>query len=129
MKSMSVPKIRSMISGSVIWGPVIRKGILGAAAVLAASSMAQEFMAHPSTQDPAVKVTLETLARWEDELSNWGRWGTDDQRGTLNLITPAKTRQAAGLVTEGITVTLQHFVTLEKTIANLCPGRDQLFIA
>jgi len=23
-------------------------------------------------------------------LSNWGRWGTDDELGTLNLITPAK---------------------------------------
>ena len=27
-------------------------------------------------------------------LSNWGRWGKDDQRGTLNLITPAKRKQA-----------------------------------
>src|SRR5438552_2921737 len=24
------------------------------------------------------------------ELSNWGRWGKDDQAGTINLITPAK---------------------------------------
>jgi hypothetical protein len=27
---------------------------------------------------------------WMSELSNWGRWGADDQRGTLNLITPRK---------------------------------------
>ena len=89
---------------------------LAIAAVLAPDYFAQEFQIHPSTQDPAVRVDLETLARWERELSNWGRWGTDDQRGTLNLITPAKTREAAGLVTEGITVTLQHFVTLEQSI-------------
>ena len=37
-------------------------------------------------------------------LSNWGRWGEDDERGTLNLITPEKRRQAAALVKEGITV-------------------------
>ena len=42
------------------------------------------------------------------ELSNWGRWGADDERGTLNLITPAKTREAASLVRSGITVSLAH---------------------
>ena len=39
-----------------------------------------------------------------DTLSNWGRWGDDDELGTLNLITPEKRRQAASLVREGITV-------------------------
>ena len=38
-----------------------------------------------------------------DTLSNWGRWGEDDQLGTLNLITPEKRRAAAALVSEGIT--------------------------
>lgn len=80
------------------------------------SAAAQEFLAHPSTQEPDRLVTLETLARWEQELSNWGRWGPQDQRGTLNLITPDKTREAAALVTEGITVTLQHFVTSEQAM-------------
>jgi len=42
------------------------------------------------------------------EFSNWGRWGPDDERGTLNLITPAKSRQAAALVQSGITVSLAH---------------------
>ncbi len=77
---------------------------------------AQEFQAHSSTQDPARLVTLETLAEWEQELSNWGRWGPDDQRGTLNLITPEKTVQAASLVEIGETVTLQHFVLKERAM-------------
>ena len=42
------------------------------------------------------------------ELSNWGRWGEDDQRGTANLITPEKRRQAAALVKSGISVSLAH---------------------
>jgi kynurenine formamidase len=42
------------------------------------------------------------------EFSNWGRWGADDERGTLNLITPAKTREAAALIRSGITVSLAH---------------------
>ncbi|MEK7259819.1 MAG: cyclase family protein [Pseudomonadota bacterium] len=86
-------------------------------ALVSGAAFAQEtFTAHPSTQDPAVKVTLDTLKRWESELSNWGRWGPTDQRGTLNLITPEKTRQAAALVQVGETVTLQHFVTEEKSL-------------
>ena len=71
---------------------------------------------HPSTQNPAVLVTLEKLKQWESELSNWGRWGPRDQRGTLNLITPSKTRAAAELVTEGVSVSLAHFVSEEEAI-------------
>lgn len=37
---------------------------------------------------------------------NWGRWGPDDQRGALNLITPEATRRAAGLVRDGRTLSL-----------------------
>ena len=84
--------------------------------MLVSGSAAQEFQVHPATQDASVLVTLDTLTEWEEELSNWGRWGPDDQRGTLNLITAEKTRQAAALVQDGITVTLQHFVIEEKTI-------------
>ena len=39
-----------------------------------------------------------------DTLSNWGRWGDDDELGALNLITPGKRRAAAALVQEGISV-------------------------
>ena len=66
-----------------------------------------QFRAHPSTQEPSRLVTLDKLRQWERELSNWGRWGKDDQRGLLNLITPEKTKQATTLVREGKTVTLQ----------------------
>jgi hypothetical protein len=65
------------------------------------------FKAHPSTQEPGRLVTLDMLKRWEKELSNWGRWGKDDQRGLLNLVTPEKTRAAMALVKEAKTVTLQ----------------------
>jgi len=41
---------------------------------------------------------------WFDRLSNWRRWGADDQLGTLNLITPGARRTAAALVVEGVTV-------------------------
>ena len=41
---------------------------------------------------------------WFGALSNWGRWGDDDELGTLNLIGPAKRREAASLVREGVSV-------------------------
>jgi kynurenine formamidase len=39
-------------------------------------------------------------------LSNWGRWGKDDQLGALNLITPEKRKEAAALVKEGLSISL-----------------------
>jgi kynurenine formamidase len=35
------------------------------------------------------------------ELSNWGRWGDDDEIGTLNFVTPEKRVRAAALVKTG----------------------------
>ena len=48
----------------------------------------------------------EELLGWFDTLSNWGRWGDDDQIGTLNLIDDAKVAAAAGLVRDGRRVSL-----------------------
>ena len=39
-------------------------------------------------------VTPEMFEQWMREISNWGRWGKDDELGTLNLITPLKRRKA-----------------------------------
>ena len=49
--------------------------------------------------------TEEDVLSWMTTLSNWGRWGPEDELGTLNLITPEKRVQAGRLVTEGISVT------------------------
>jgi hypothetical protein len=37
-------------------------------------------------------------------LSNWGRWGPDDEAGTLNHVDGGSRVTAAGLVREGHTV-------------------------
>src|SRR5216684_3939977 len=39
-------------------------------------------------------------------LRNWGRWGADDERGTLNFITPDAIVKAAGLVKRGAVFSL-----------------------
>jgi kynurenine formamidase len=40
------------------------------------------------------------------KVCNWGRWGPDDERGTLNYITPAHVRRAAALVRSGRSVSM-----------------------
>jgi kynurenine formamidase len=44
---------------------------------------------------------LEDFRAVGKRLSNWGRWGDDDQRGALNLITPERLVEAAKLVKRG----------------------------
>ena len=51
-----------------------------------------------------------------DELSNWGRWGDEDELGAANLITPEKRKAAAALITEGIVVSLAHDVNQEPAV-------------
>ena len=70
---------------------------------------------------PNHQVTQAEFDRWKSELSNWGRWGKDDQKGTLNLITPAKRKQAAALVREGFAVSLARDADTEKAVDNNSP--------
>ena len=54
-------------------------------------------------------------------MSNWGRWGKDDELGTVNLITEAKRKQAASLVKVGMAVGLAHPPLTDKTLDNGSP--------
>jgi kynurenine formamidase len=59
-------------------------------------------------------VTKQQFDEWMTKLSNWGRWGKDDERGALNLITAEKRRQAAMLVKTGTIVSLAQQIAREK---------------
>lgn len=83
---------------------------LGLAAAPPAAAQAPVASRHP--------VSQADLDRWKSELSNWGRWGPDDERGTLNLITPEKRRQAAALVREGFPVSLARDAATEPAVDN-----------
>jgi kynurenine formamidase len=58
-------------------------------------------------------LTREDIDGMMSSLSNWGRWGQEDQLGALNLITPEKRRKAAALVEEGVTISLARPVIKE----------------
>lgn len=64
------------------------------------------------TQTRMTKDDVEKLLK---EVSNWGRWGKEDQLGAMNLITPEKRKEAASLVKEGVSVSLAR--TVEKEVA------------
>src|SRR5881396_272374 len=54
-------------------------------------------------------------------VSNWGRWGKDDQLGSANLVTAAKRRQAVALVKNAVTVSLAHNPLTERAEDNANP--------
>jgi kynurenine formamidase len=65
----------------------------------------------------ALKYTTEQIAGLMEKVSNWGRWGKDDQRGGLNFITDQKRAAAARLVQSG------RIVSLSMPLATR-PSRD-----
>jgi kynurenine formamidase len=60
-------------------------------------------------------VEKDELAALFAACSNAGRWGPDDELGTLNLITPATRRRAAQLVTEGLSVSMAADLSVHHT--------------
>src|SRR5712691_4159819 len=96
-------------------------GILGVITV--AATMVGCAPSQASSQEGAARprVTRADIDRWKTEMSNWGRWGKDDQLGALNLITPEKRKQAAGLVKEGLTVSLAHDAETQAAVDNPNP--------
>src|SRR5215470_874019 len=72
----------------------------------------------PQTGDASHKVTPDQFERWKKDLNNWGRWGKDDEIGTMNFITPAKRKQAAALGKEGFSASLASDADSEKGVDN-----------
>lgn len=60
----------------------------------------------PQIEPGTNTVTLATIERAAARLSNWNRWGADDEIGTLNLVGQEEIRAAAQLVRRGRTFSL-----------------------
>ena len=54
----------------------------------------------------ATRLSVNEVRSLYDKISNWGRWGKEDQRGALNFITPQRRAAAARLVQSGEIVSL-----------------------
>ena len=92
-----------------------------AALILAASGWNASFQTSRT-------LTKADIDRMMTELSNWGRWGKEDQLGAVNLITPAKRKQAAAMVKEGVSVSLAHDVEKERAADNSNPFQHTMIL-
>lgn len=101
----------------------VRFGFLGwiAGTIVIAASGSLVRPAGPNSAQPSRPVTAAQIEAWMQELSNWGRWGEEDQLGALNLITPEKRKQAAALVREGVCVSLAREVAKQAELDNPNP--------
>ena len=93
---------------------ITRRNWFMSAGLLTSAGMAAAGAAGPPAEKYPRNLTKEDVDRWMTELSNWGKWGKDDQAGTINLITPAKRKAAAALVKEGISVSASLDADLPK---------------
>jgi kynurenine formamidase len=56
---------------------------------------------------PATSISLDEFDALFSAVRNWGRWGPEDQLGTLNFISPETVRRAAALVRSGRRASMQ----------------------
>ena len=89
--------------------------------VLAAQCQGQQ--RDGSTRPRLTKSQFDQLFK---EISNWGRWGKEDQLGTLNLITAERRREAAELVKTGVSVSLARNLNAQEAIDNPTPFLDKM---
>lgn len=69
-----------------------------------------------------VEVTRAEFRALFEAVSNWGRWGTDDQRGALNYLTSERVVAAVQLVRTGETLTLSQPLNTQLGIDNPAPA-------
>ena len=72
----------------------------------------------PASRAPRNAAELDQMFQ---QIKNWGRWGPDDQLGSVNLITPATRKAAIALARTGETVSLAHTLLTEKADDNSSP--------
>ncbi len=76
--------------------------------------------------EPMTRAEYDQLMQ---DISNWGRWGADDELGTLNLITKKTRKSAAKLVRKGITVSLALDLNKVKGPLNANPFEHDVYVA
>ena len=58
------------------------------------------------SNNPERKLTRADIAAMAERVSNWGRWGPDDELGTLNFVGPEELKLAAAMVRKGKSISL-----------------------
>lgn len=115
-----------MNAESIIETLVRAKSCLPATLLVWLSTLAFQPDAHAQPPEP---VTRAEFDNWIVEISNWGRWGDDDELGTLNLITDEKRLAAARLVRDGVSVSLSLDLNKKRDAVNTNPFEHELSVS
>lgn len=75
------------------------------------------------------RASAERLEAVFERVKNWGRWGSDDQRGTLNLLDAAKTLAGTALVSDGRTISLSRKLVRDVDESTAVPVQHFMFEA
>ncbi|HEV2652164.1 MAG TPA: cyclase family protein [Rhizomicrobium sp.] len=75
----------------------------------------------------AAKTKAEMQAIFR-QVSNWGRWGAQDERGTLNYLTPARTAAAASLVKSGQSISCARNFPVQPGPENPTPALHHIVV-
>ena len=71
-------------------------------------------------------LTKSDVDKIAEQVRNWGRWGTEDEIGALNLIRDAKRVQAAALVKEGVAVSCALPLPVRPAVDNPTPVQHHM---
>ena len=61
-------------------------------------------------------TTVDEYNNYKVKYSNWGRWGSDDQKGTLNHINESVTKHALSLVQDGVSISCANPIATKNVI-------------
>jgi kynurenine formamidase len=64
-----------------------------------------------------------------ESLSNWGRWGGEDERGMLNHLRPEHAARAAAATKDGVALSLAHDLDLQPTPETPVPAQHHMLAA
>lgn len=72
-------------------------------------------------QNTRPNSTPQDFVRLQKEISNWNRWGANDQMGAVNLITPQKRKAALATVKEGVSISMARNAEIKEAVDNPTP--------
>lgn len=88
-----------------------------------------ELMVDPRQGPHPQAMSGDELTALFEQVSNWNRWGADDERGALNHIGAAEVARAGALVREGRTVSLARNFPTQPGPENPWPAQHHMVIA
>ena len=75
------------------------------------------------------RLDVDWFERTFESVKAWGRWGADDERGALNLITEERVAAAAALVADGVHISCALDLDTNGGAENPAPAQHHMILA